>query len=452
MTRLRPWERAVLVLTALALIGFGVLTEIRSCYLGSRRTDADTLFRAAYAVRTGGDIYQATDDNGLRYIYPPALAVALVPLADAPSGQPRDGLLPFPVSVAIWTILNLLLMARIVHVLASLAVPDAEKGGRLWWSLRMVPFYTAAAGLLYTVSFGQVNMIVIAMLVEMLRARFSGRDLEGGLWLAGAIVVKIMPAYLLLYPFTLRSTRMFAGVAAGLLVGLVLIPLVGLGPAGTLHAYQSLIGPVLVRGVVGTDAKEVLAVYEIFTPNDSQSFLALIHNNLHFVSDWRAVSTSAAERLSAYGLSAVLTLITLMVAWRRGLASRIDNIIFVGALMLLMSHITPISHMHYYAFGVVLVAGLWFKSLAGAGGDWPGWRSVWPLTLWSVGVAITMLPGPFFQALRDHCLGTVCSLVLWLVALMRLGAPEAARIDYGGATGGASVEGFEPVIRSDSIS
>ncbi len=78
------------------VVGFGVVTEVRSAGALQRRMgDLDCYLRAAWAVRTGTDPYDIQDDNGWHYNYPPLLAIVAVPLADAPKGVERAGLLPF---------------------------------------------------------------------------------------------------------------------------------------------------------------------------------------------------------------------------------------------------------------------------------------------------------------------------------------------------------------------
>ena len=175
-TRLLLWERIGLALFALVVVAFGIFTEIKASRPNHRQTDLGVYLRAAFAVRTGGDIYQVTDDNNRHYTYPPAFAVLMTPLADAPAGVSRDGLLPYPLSVAIWTIFNHLLLIRITHVLANLLLPGETWGSRRWWYARTVPIYVTLLGIFHSIGFGQVNVVVLCMLVEMLRSRLTGRE------------------------------------------------------------------------------------------------------------------------------------------------------------------------------------------------------------------------------------------------------------------------------------
>ena len=85
---LRRLERWGLLALMVLFAGFGVATEVRSAFLRRPMTDLQVYLRAAWAARSGGDIYAITDDNGWHYHYPPLLAIALIPLADAPAGEP----------------------------------------------------------------------------------------------------------------------------------------------------------------------------------------------------------------------------------------------------------------------------------------------------------------------------------------------------------------------------
>ncbi len=65
------------------LIIFGIILEIRCVYMPNRQTDLGVYLRAAWAARVGEDPYTIADDNGWHYCYPPIVALALTPLADA---------------------------------------------------------------------------------------------------------------------------------------------------------------------------------------------------------------------------------------------------------------------------------------------------------------------------------------------------------------------------------
>ena len=97
--RLRWYDRVVLAALAASFLLFSALVLTRSALLDRRLGDWNVFTRAAWAIHSGGDLYEVTDDNGFHYLYPPTFAILLTPLADAPAGLLRDGLLSYPVTV-----------------------------------------------------------------------------------------------------------------------------------------------------------------------------------------------------------------------------------------------------------------------------------------------------------------------------------------------------------------
>src|SRR5262245_20906425 len=101
----RRWEWCSLWMLFMAAAAFSVLVEIRSAYLSRRMGDFGCFQRGAWAVRTGHNLYDVTCDNGWHYNYPPLFAILMTPLADPPRGFDTAGMVPYPVSVAIFYVL-----------------------------------------------------------------------------------------------------------------------------------------------------------------------------------------------------------------------------------------------------------------------------------------------------------------------------------------------------------
>ena len=116
LTRL---QRIVLWLLGICLVAMIVPIELRSAFLKRPMTDLQVYLRAAWAVRTGHDLYDIIDDNGWHYQYPPLFAIVMVPLADPPPGIDRAGMLPLWASVAFWYAFSVACLALSVHWLAS---------------------------------------------------------------------------------------------------------------------------------------------------------------------------------------------------------------------------------------------------------------------------------------------------------------------------------------------
>jgi hypothetical protein len=424
--RLRSWERAGLVVLAVVILAFAALVELRSAFQDTRKTDFGVYARAAWAVRSGADLYGVVDDNRYHYTYPPAFAVVMAPLADAPPGVPRDGLMPFWASVLIWTLFNMACVARAAHVMAALVLPTEPRGTRRWWYARTMPAYIAIGGIGFSIGFGQVNVPLVAMLVEMLRASVQGKSFRSGLWLAAAIVIKVMPAYLVLFPLLKKDGRALGGVMAGLVIGFALIPLAGLGVERTAAGYDTWISTVLQPGALGGDAAGLKELVDM-PSNDNQSFLAVIHSALHPVRVSQPAVPSRETKFAHAALAVVLTLVTIVTAARRDLSKPADQLLLLGTLSALMLHIVPMSHMHYYAFGWPLAAGLWLKGQSQRPHSvFAPARIAVPLAVWAFATALPLLPGPSFELLRNHGLGVAATLALWAIGVRQLGEPHDA--------------------------
>jgi hypothetical protein len=418
---LRRWQVLALAGLALAAVGFGVLVEIRSAFLSRRMGDLTVFLRTAWAVRTGQDIYAITDPNGFHYHYPPLLAILLVPLADPPAGADTSGMLPYPLTVALWYGLSILFLVLGVHRLAG-ALEDTTKApadlvNRRRWALRLLPILVCLPPVGHTLMRGQVSLLLLLLLAGMTAALLRRRSGEAGLWLAGAICLKVIPAYLLVYPLWRRDVRCLAGCALGLVLGMAVIPAAVFGPARTWAYYEEwtevLIRPGLGAGTDQSRTKELIAV----TATDSQSFLAVLHNTLHPDGATRPANPSPAVRRAHWLIGGVLTLLTLLAArWRR--SDGPSEALFLGQLTVLMLLLSPVCHLHYFCLSIPLVlsllAALWERDVSRAAACGT------ILLLAGTIVANTLPHFGQFQRLRDDGLAMYAALSLWLVGCLVL--------------------------------
>jgi hypothetical protein len=427
---------------------FGVLVVVRSAFLSRHMTDLQVYLRAAWAVRAGEDMYTVLDDNKWHYHYPPLLAIVLTPLADAPPGTaPLVAAVPLAVSAALWYAFSLGCVALSAHWLASAleetaGIPVPPRGSRRWWTLRMLPVLVCAPPILGTVVRGQVNTVLLLLLCGMFASALRGRSWRAGFWLAGAICLKVIPAFLLVYPLWRRDLRWLAGSVLGLVVGMVVIPAAVLGPGRTLGYYKEwtevLIRPGLGEGDDQSRAKELTGA----TSTDSQSFEILMHNALHMAQalqtgdpprdkglyywlTWerlgRAPQPAPATRLAHWLLGGALTGLTLLASgWRR--PGRYATLFGLGSLTLLMPLLSPVCHLHYFCLALPLVMGLLWNSWDDPALDVRGSR-IGPglallLAVHFVGNTVPRLPG--LELLRDLGVATYACMLLWLVAVVLL--------------------------------
>jgi len=398
-------------------IALGVVTEIRSAFQSNPKTDFQVYARAAWAVRAGEDLYAVTDDNGWHYIYPPPFAILLAPLADPYPFASHDGYLPFWLSSAIWYLIGFACVVYTVHSLAGAVLPDADRGARRWWSARVIPTLFCFSGITLTISRGQVNTVVVALVAAGFAAAMRNRRWVSGAWLAAAAVLKIIPVMLVLFPLARRDWRGAVGGLLAAAVLLVALPAAVWGLPGALDANRKTVLLVLAP-VIQSDGDHSRQE-ELHGANSthSQSVQAAIHTWMFPDRETRPNVVAPVAKW-AHLLSAAAMLGISVYAGRRLSRYPADQLIYLGCLCAVMMLATPISHLHYYMMVMPLVCGLWLRSLSLR----PGLisadaKTMWMLSIWGFVTAIPMLPGMPFEWLREAGLGTAATILLWAQGL-----------------------------------
>jgi alpha-1,2-mannosyltransferase len=434
---LRRWERWAIGFTFVLIVLFGGLVEYRSAFLQRRMGDLGCYIRAAWAVRAGVDMYGLVEDNGWHYNYPPLYAILLTPLADPPADVDHTGFVPYAVSVGIIYVFNLLCLAGAVHVLASAfeqasanpLVRSLPVGRRRWWLLRTLPVIACLPPIGHTLMRGQANLLLLALICGLIAGLMRGRNLLAGLCLAGAICLKIFPGFLLLVPLWRRDGRCLIGCAAGLFVGLILIPLVALGPRSFVSEYRQLlvvlVGPALRLGDDKTRADELINA----TATDNQSFFATLHNTIHLDRDTRPSDAEPWVLRTAWLLGGAFTLLTLAASYRRRQDNGLSVAWFVGALTLVMILMSPVCHTHYFVLWVPLFMALLARSWERRPLVLNRFSALSPslLALTAVLILSCTLPVlPTLEVTRDVGVSMYTALLLWLLACVAMLRPDQA--------------------------
>ncbi len=432
--RLKPWQRAGLVVLALFVLGLGAAVEFRSAFLTHRMGDLDCFLRAGWAVRTGGDLYAVTDNNGFHYNYPPLLAILVAPLADPPAGADRSGMLPFAASVGIWYVFNLVCLALAVHWLAGALAGAAStpgiaqrfRGTQGWWSLRLWPVVACLVPISHTLMRGQSNLLVLALLCASLADVLRERRFRSGIWLAGAICLKIFPAFLVLFPLWRRDGRCLAGCALGLLLGLAVVPAAAMGPVRAWDSYRELAKVCVLPGLgAGGDESRARELTNV-TATESQSILNALHNSIYPDFATRPDKASLGLRLTSYAVGGLMTLLTLLAAGRRATRDGPAVVLTFGLLILDMILVCPVCHLHYFSLAVPLVMALGAVRWERHAPPWIGWGLA---ALFLFGTVMTALPHfPSLHLLRELGVAIYGAAALWLAGLLTLRArrPRAA--------------------------
>jgi hypothetical protein len=414
-------------LFAVFLLLFGAHVEQRSAFLDRRMGDLDVFLRAAWAVRAGADLYEVTSENDWHYIYPPLYAILMTPLADPPAGQDTAGYLPYALAVAICYLINLASLFVGVHLLAAALEERAEDPGfarqpkycRRWWLLRLGPILICFLPIGHTLMRGQVNGIVLASLCVALAGWIREQKFRAGLWLALAICIKVIPAYLLVYPIWKRDGRSLLGCLAGCFVGLVVIPVLVFGPALTMTHYQTY-AKVFFEPLLKLTDNDSPLQSEILGVNatDSIGMKDALHNWMYAGSAKRPEDMHVVAKTVYLLLGIAMTFVTLWPGtWPRTDSTTLRAHQFAG-LVLLMTIYSPVCHSHYLLFCVPIVMSLLAQAWQfQTSTRLPLWLTACFIVL-NVTMAVAYLPG--LEILKDRCAALFATLPLWTIPVVQM--------------------------------
>lgn len=390
-------EKVALTIALLVLLGFGAILERRTALRRVPMTDLSVFAAAAAAVEAGQDVYAAKDMHGWHYVYPPALAILFSPLAfagPAPAPPLEPGVVRTPDNtpwgydvkqggnfyglhqdnlrffwiVAVWflisvamTLLSAQLIACALQGRGWLEPPPAEAVARqLWWRLRWLPVLLCITSVGTEFSRGQVDVIMLLAVCAGLYLAAQGWGLMAGMCLSIPAVIKLLPPLILLLPFWSRRWRVVYGIALGLGLSVVVIPVAKLGPAGTLTAYQNWVTVLVKPGMgAGHDTSRAQELTNI-NSTDNQSLLAFIHNWTYHseARGLRPPQATSAARGAALALGgAALLAFAGVVGFRRQRSPR-ELVIIAGILIGLVFVVSPMVHNYYYLMLLPLLAGL----------------------------------------------------------------------------------------------
>ncbi len=427
-------ERCGLAILIVLALAYGGLVVYRSAFLERPLTDLGCFLHAAWAVRTGNDIYAVTF-NGCYYCYPPLLAILLVPLALPPAGADQTWMLPLVYSSAIWYFLNVGLAAWGVHRLAGALEENAGSlvlsGSRQWWLLRTAPIWACLVAIGSAQGHGQSNLLLLALACAMIAAFTRGQRFQAGLWMAGAICVKIFPLFLLIYPLWRRDWRCLAGCTVGLLLGLFVIPSMVFGPTRAMAYNRTLVTAVVLPALGdGADNSRAETLTNI-TATDTQSFMAMLHNAIYLDRDARPPQVSSLVFRLHLFIAATLTLLTLYAGgWNRS-ASAAKETMFIGMLLFLMMMTSPVCHLHYFPWLIPLLMGLiqWQWQPGETQHLSVGWIGLFVVNN-AAHIMAHLREDPAMLVVRDLCLCSYVGLTIWLLGwiyLMQAKEPGRSR-------------------------
>ncbi len=232
-----PGERLFVFALLLLFAAFAGQYTVKVLKPGNR--SAFVRWREQIRQLEGADIYST-----YQYPNPPIMALLLRPLADL---NPLAGaLLWFLLKVGM-ALLSLAFVFRLVEAGGAPFTPGAKAVATL---LSLPP-------LIGDLQHGNVNILILFLVIAALFAWHRGYDIAAGLLLALAICCKVTPALFVPYFVWKRQWRLLAGVAAGLGLFLFEVPGAVLGRGENLALLQSwvnqMIVPYLQHGIVTSE-------------------------------------------------------------------------------------------------------------------------------------------------------------------------------------------------------
>jgi alpha-1,2-mannosyltransferase len=170
---------------------------------------------------------------------PPILPITLGPLMALP---PVAGAMTWFAIKVILTSIALVMCLNVVRP-PGLPFPPFFQSAILLLSLRPI---------LGDLHHGNINLLILFLIVAMFQAWREGHDIVAGLLLGLAISYKVTPALLLPYFAYKRSWRMVGGTLLGLVLFLVVVPSVIVGPQFNFECLQMwwhrMLTPFLMEG------------------------------------------------------------------------------------------------------------------------------------------------------------------------------------------------------------
>jgi hypothetical protein len=213
------WHRGAWLLLAI-LCGFFAFRGWRSA-MRPAGSDFTIYWRAGRAVIEGADPSQVPD-----FIYLPAFAVAMVPIAA----------FPYPLAAGLWQALSLAALLWGARKCGALAESQGlSRPPWLAWATLACVLRLADSNL----GNGQVNSLVFAIALFGIAAWLERREVRAGAWVGLAATLKLVPACLVL-PMILRRGLRTAWAALGsVVICALIVPSLALGWRANLGGLEA---------------------------------------------------------------------------------------------------------------------------------------------------------------------------------------------------------------------
>jgi hypothetical protein len=216
-----------------------------------------------------------------------------------------------------------------------------------------------------------------------------------------------------------RDFRALAGVAAGVFIGVVVIPTAELGIRGAIKVHEQyadhMIRPALGLGGTTTMHKELISMNR---PGD-QSLKSILHNYQNWDRATRPEKAGRLTNIAHLAISLVLVGgLALAYGWRRP-HDAIGMLTMIGGLLTLMCVASPKAHTHYFFFAIPLIMALAYRSLEAQPSRLVPSAGTLSVLIFA-GFCYALVMVPFWEMRREAGIPLYASLLLWLVAIRQL--------------------------------
>jgi hypothetical protein len=365
-----------------------VLAAVFAFRVRNDMSDLSVCVRAGGRLLAGETLYRPSDGH-LQFKYSPPSAILFIPLS----------LLPFEAAKLIWYVLEFAGLAGICFLSVKILPVENKRAAPLLGTTFLILLKYLAR----EVELGQINILILFLLVLLVRLLLARRDVSAGL--AWGLSLFFKPYALVFLPYLLVKKRIRAA-ATGL----------GLFAAG-------LAAPAVFLGVLGN-----LAVLREWPTTLSQSTRGLlgVYDNASLtgflLKTFPAMTTGAATAL--IGLAALAATIGVLWLIQNSAAGRVSRpeVLECALLLILMPLLSPLGWNYNYLYcwlAVILIVSD-FSDLS------PAWRVVQAVNFAVMATSLVEVWGrAAFHFYTEHALIAINALVI-LITLFHLRRKEIA--------------------------
>jgi hypothetical protein len=216
--RVPPFEKLVKfyrVLVAIAVLVVIYLASAKLIRNSIAKPDLETYLHGASLILGGNNPYLTPIPAGVFfYVYPPLFAMLFIPFT----------FIPINIVVVLWCVLNVLLIGWCMKTFYELINGTSffEIPAQTRWAVCSFALLPTARFIFNHLSFGQSNIVMLALAVLGLAYWARNRQVTGGVAIGFSIVTKVISLPLAIWFAAKGNVRVTMGIALGLLAGLLL--------------------------------------------------------------------------------------------------------------------------------------------------------------------------------------------------------------------------------------